>query len=95
MLLFDNMAVAIVSMFMILWFMGFVGGSFETYMYSSVLDTIKELSPLYYLNRTLVELSTMGESNYLKPCVIYMLAMVIICVPVGILLTGRRKEKNA
>ena len=95
MLLFDNMAVAIGSMFMILWFMGFVGGSFETYMYSSVPDTIKELSPLYYLNRTLVELSTIGESNYLKPCVIYMLAMVIICVPVGILLTGRRKEKNA
>ena len=92
MLLFRNMAVSIGSMFMILWFMGFVGGTFETYMYSSVPDAIKELSPLYYLNRTLVELSTMGESSYLVPCVLYMLAMIVICVPVGILLIGGRKE---
>ena len=92
MLLFHNMAVSIGSMFMILWFMGFFGGTFETYMYSSVPDAIKELSPLYYLNRTLVELSTMGESSYLVPCVVYMLAMIVICIPVGILLTGRRKE---
>lgn len=95
MLLFRNMAVSIGSMFMFLWFMGFFGGTYETYMYSSVPDAIKELSPLYYLNRTLVELSTMGESSYLVPCIVYMLVMIIICVPVGILLTGRRKEKNA
>ena len=93
-LLFHNMAVSIGSMFMVLWFMGFVGGTFETYMYSSVSDKIKELSPLYYLNRTLVELSIMGESSYLMPCVVYMLAMIIICVPIGIFLTGRRKEKS-
>ncbi|MCH5258070.1 MAG: ABC transporter permease [Lachnospiraceae bacterium] len=94
MLLFRNMAVSIGAMFMILWFMGFFGGTFETYMYSSVPDAVKELSPLYYLNRTLVELSTMGESCYLVPCVVYMLAIIIICIPAGILLTGRRREKN-
>ena len=94
MLLFRNMAVSIGAMFMILWFMGFFGGTFETYMYSSVPDAVKELSPLYYLNRTLVELSTMGESNYMAPCVVYMLAIIFICIPAGIYLTGRRKEKN-
>ena len=93
-LLFRNMAVSIGAMFMILWFMGFFGGTFETYMYSSVPDAVKELSPLYYLNRTLVELSTMGESSYLVPCVVYMLAIILICIPAGILLTGRRKGKN-
>ena len=94
MLLFHNMAVSIGSMFMILWFMGFFGGTYETYMYSSVPDAVKELSPLYYLNRTLVELSTMGESSFLVPCVVYLSAMIIICVPIGIFLTGRRKGKN-
>ena len=94
MLLFRNMAVSIGAMFMILWFMGFFGGTFETYMYSSVPDAVKELSPLYYLNRTLVELSTMGESSYLVPCIVYMLAIISICIPAGIYLTGRRKEKN-
>ena len=94
MLLFRNMAVSIGAMFMVLWFMGFFGGTYETYMYSSVPDAVKELSPLYYLNRTLVELSTMGESSYLVPCVVYMLAIISICIPAGILLTGRRKEKN-
>ena len=94
MLLFRNMAVSIGSMFMILWFMGFFGGTYETYMYSSVLDAVKELSPLYYLNRTLVEFSTMGESSYLAPCVVYMLVIILICIPAGIFLTGRRREKN-
>lgn len=92
-LLFRNMATAIALLFMFLWFSGFVGGTFETYMYSSVPDSIKELSPLYYLNRTIVEYSAMGESRYLLPCVLYMAAILLVCVPLGIFLTGRRKEK--
>lgn len=91
-LLFRNMAVAIGLQFMILWFCGFAGGTYETYMYSSVPDFIKELSPLYYLNRTIVEYSAMGESSFLLPCICYMAAILLVCVPLGILLSGRRKE---
>ena len=79
-------------LFMTLWFAGFVGGTFETYMYSVVPETIKRLSPLYYVNRTLVETSVNGSSSMLGSCIGVLLGMTAVCIPLGILITSCKKE---
>lgn len=91
-IMFDNMAVSIGLLFMTNWFLGFIGGSFETYMYSSLPHKVRNFSPLYYLNRAIVELSANGSSEYVIPCVICMLSMTAVCVPLGILLTAKKRE---
>lgn len=91
-LLFDNVAVSIGLLFMLLWFAGFVGGTFETYMYSSIPRAINELSPLYYVNRSLVELSVNGCSEYVQPCIQYLLCMTVGSILLGLLITAKKKE---
>lgn len=91
-LLFKNMAASIGLLFMIMWIWGFIGGTFETYMYSQVPENIKRLSPVYYLNRSIVEISVQGKSDYVMPCVYCLLAMTAISVGLGILITAKKKE---
>lgn len=91
-LLVDNMAVSIGLLFMVNWFMGLFGGSFETYMYSSIPENFKRLSPIYYVNRSLVELSVKGESAFVKPCILFMGAMAAVCMVLGLFITSRKKE---
>lgn len=90
--LFENSAVSIALMFGILWFAGFFGGTFETYMYSSQPEFLKRLSPTYYLNRSLIELSVNGESDYLLPCVGILILMILVFIPLGIFITAKKKE---
>lgn len=90
--LFDNLAVAIGLLFMTLWFAGFVGGTFETYMYSVFSESLKKVSPLYYVNRTLVETSVNGSSSMLGSCIIVLLAMTAVCIPLGVFITAKKKE---
>lgn len=75
----DSLVITIILQFTIVWFMGFFGGSFETYMFSSTSDLLKQLSPIYHGNRALVELSCMGESSYVASTVIYSLSITVIC----------------
>ncbi len=89
-----NLAASIVILFVVVWVAGFLGGSFETYMYSSVPDYLKELSPIYYVNRTLVEYSTMGQSDYTGRCIVVLLIMSLICLVAGSLLMNRRLEEK-
>lgn len=91
-LLFDNMAISIGLLFMVDWFMGLFGGSFETYMYSSIPENLKRLSPIYYVNRSLVELSVNGESDFAMPCILFMSAMTAVCVALGLLISAKKKE---
>ncbi len=91
-LLFDNMAPAIGFMFVVTWFMGLFGGSFETYMYSSISEKIKLLSPLYYVNRSLVELSVNGESDFIVPCFLVLAGVTLVSVMLGIFITSKKKE---
>ena len=93
--LFQNLAVTIVALFMIVWFMGFFGGSFETYMFSPWSDSLKNMSPIYHLNRVLVEYSCMGHSTYTKSSILYMLAIIIGCSLVAIIVDGIRKRGKA
>lgn len=90
---FDNLAVTIIVVFTVVWCMGFVGGSFETYMFSSIPEWIKKLSPIYYIDRTLVEYSCMGKSSYTKPCILYLLVLIAVCTA-GALLADRIRKRG-
>lgn len=47
------------------WFYGFLGGNFQGYMVKLFPEEVMRYSPLYFMNRTLVELSYKGSSYYL------------------------------
>lgn len=85
--IFKNIAATIVTCFIVVFYWGFFGGSFQTYMFSTTSDTMATLSPIYYLNRTLVGYSTKGCSEYALPCVIIMSAIIIIGSTVSIFLS--------
>ena len=91
----DNLVITIILLFTIVWFMGFFGGSFETYMFSSLPDSVKQLSPIYYGNRALVELSCMGESDYAAGAVWYSLAITVVCSVIAVLAGSIRKRGRA
>ena len=91
----DSLVITIILQFTIIWFMGFFGGSFETYMFSSTSDLLKQLSPIYHGNRALVELSCMGESSYVASTVIYSLAITVICSIIAIFAGYVRKRGKA
>lgn len=93
--IFENLAVTIVVVFTVVWIMGFVGGSFETYMFSSIPEWIKRLSPIYYIDRVLVEYSCMGESSYTNFCILYMSAIIIICTAGALLVDKIRRGGRA
>ncbi|MGN0394046.1 MAG: ABC transporter permease [Coprococcus sp.] len=90
-----NLVITIILQFTIVWFMGFFGGSFETYMFSSTSDTLKHLSPIYHGNRALVELSCMGKSGYVASAMIYSLSITVICSIIAILAGYIRKRGKA
>lgn len=83
-LLFKNMAVVVVIGFTLIWIAGFIGGSFETYMFSNVAETIKCLSPIYHVNRSLVEYSVMGSSQYTQSSIYYLIGMIAACGILGV-----------
>lgn len=91
----DSLVITIIMLFTIVWFMGFFGGSFETYMFSSTSDMIKNLSPIYHGNRALVELSCMGESDYVVSAVWYSLAITGVCSVIATLAGSIRKRGRA
>jgi ABC-2 type transport system permease protein len=88
----NNLVITIISLFTVVWFMGFFGGSFETYMFSGVSDRLKHMSPIYHGNRALVELSCMGESSYITSTIIYSVSIIVVCSAVAILAGNIRKR---
>ena len=91
----DNTVITIIATFSIVWFMGFYGGSFETYMFSDQPMTLKLLSPIYHTNRALVELSSMGESRFVSSALSYSLAILAVCSVLAIFAgMARRKVKS-
>lgn len=91
----DSLVITIIVQFTVVWFMGFFGGSFETYMFSGTSDRLKHLSPIYHGNRALVELSCMGESNYVVSAVGYSLIITAVCSAIAILAGCIRKRGRA
>ena len=88
----QSMVAATFLSFAIVWTMGFIGGSFETYMLSSHSDTLKNLMPIYHENRALVELSSMGQSDYVVSAILYagVLAIIFSVISVGSAAIKRR-----
>jgi len=93
--LFKNAAISIVTGFIIIWTAGFWGGSFQTYIYANTPQRLVELSPLYYINRTVVEFSTKGYSDYAGKCILYLVAIIVICGIAGILMMDREMGESA
>ncbi len=91
----DSLVITIILLFTIVWFMGFFGGSFETYMFSGISDILKHLSPIYHGNRALVELSCMGESDYVASAVGYSLIITVVCSAIAIFAGYIRKRGRA
>lgn len=89
----SSMVATVVISFAIVWLMGFFGGSFETYMFSSAPQILKELSPIYYGNRALVELSCMGKSDYVIRSLIISGAIGLVCSAANIGILKLRKER--
>lgn len=90
-----SLVITIILQFTIVWFMGYFGGSFETYMFSSTPDMLKYLSPIYHGNRALVELSCMGKSDYIASAVGYSLAVSVVCSVIAIIAGSIRKRGRA
>ncbi len=84
----------IINMFMYIgaFVFGFTGGSFQTYMYNFISEDIVHLSPLYYLNRTLVELSTKGSSQYLGTTLVILTMTTLLSITVGLTYMYTRRE---
>ncbi|MCR5214651.1 MAG: ABC transporter permease [Eubacterium sp.] len=89
----DSMAATVIITFVIVWLWGFFGGSFETYMFSSHSQTLKELSPIYYANRSLVELSCMGHSDYVANSIIISMAMCAAFSVLAVLISKMRSGR--
>lgn len=90
-----NLAVTVVALFTVVWFMGFFGGSFETYLFSSFSESVKSLSPIYHINRTLVEYSCMGKSDYTVSSISYMIGIMVVCTLLSVFISKVRKEGRA
>lgn len=90
-----NLAITIIIQFTIVWILGFFGGSFETYMFSGIPEFLKHLSPIYYGNRALVELSCMGQSQYVGTAIGHSLVITVICSGIAILSGEMRKRGRA
>lgn len=90
-----NLAVTVVALFTVVWFMGFFGGSFETYLFSSFSESVKSLSPIYHINRTLVEYSCMGKSDYTVSSISYMIGIMMVCTLLSVFISKVRKEGRA
>ncbi len=93
--IFDNVVISIILVFSLVWFAGFFGGSFETYMFSAHPESLKLLSPLYHSNRALVELSCMGHSDYVSGSLLYSAGITVVCSAAAILAGVIRKRGKA
>lgn len=91
-IIIKNQALAGVIIFLSTFFFGFIGGSFQTYMYNYLTEDIYRLSPLYFINRTLVEFSVKGYSNYTTSCILLLLVISVLFTLLGTLAIRIRRE---
>lgn len=90
--LIKNVIVTIVLGYCLLMFWGFFGGTFCPYMYASWGDTLCNYSPIYYMTRSIVELNTIGSSEFTLPAIVVLCGMSIVCIPLGMAAVRLGKE---
>lgn|GEM_PF-1103227 len=84
-----------VIVFLSSFFFGFIGGTFQTYMFNLVSDNLTKVSPLYYINRTLVEISTMGHSDYTNRCILLLTVIFLVAIVTGTAALTSAKGREA
>lgn len=92
--LISNLAVAVIGEFVVIWILGFLGGSFECYLYASYPQKLVNLSPIYHMNRALVEYETMGSSQYGITTVVFYISIAVVCSILGSLIMKRRIQEG-
>ena len=86
---------AFVTVTSIVWMLnGFLGGSFQNYWYNFIPEDIQELSIIYYMNRSIIEVSTYGESRYLNKCIFLMLFIMLISSLLSIFYIRRERKQD-
>ena len=88
-----NVIVSIAFEYSFIMYWGFFGGSFCPYMYATYADRLKYTSPIYYMTRALVETNTEGNSDLTLTTILILTAIIIVCVPLGMLIINNRKEQ--
>lgn len=88
---FKQLLIGIAIMYFSGFVMGFIGGSFQMYMFAPFSESIKNLSPIYHTNRALVELSTSGSSDYVVTSILVLSAICVVCSLI-VILRMHRKE---
>lgn len=91
--LFSNVAISIVAAFVVIWIAGFFGGSFQPYMYSDMPQRLINASPIYHIDRTLVEFSTKGYSDYTDRCILFLVAIIVVFSIFSIMLINKKNEE--
>ena len=81
----------IIISFVVVWVMGYIGGSFETYIFSSHPESLKMLIPIYHENRALVELSCMGHSDFVVSSIAYGLAITVVSIIISVIAGNIRR----
>lgn len=91
----DSMVGTIIVTFTVVWILGFFGGAFETYIFSSHPMNVKLMTPIYHINRALTEISCMGRSDYAGSAVGYAGLIVVVSSIIAILFGQIRKRGRA
>ena len=91
----DNMVATIIITFVIVWLLGFWGGAFETYLFSSHPMILKNISPIYHINRALTEISCMGSSDFVGSALGYSGLIIIAASAIAVLFGRIRKRGRA
>jgi ABC-2 type transport system permease protein len=75
-------------------FLNFFGGSYTPYVFAvdDFLSLMKK-TPLYYINRSLVEITTKGYSNLVSTAVTIEVSVIVISLLIGILAYSRREAR--
>lgn len=87
-----NTAVVLAIEFFVVFIFGFLGGSFQTYFYSTISLDVAEWSPQYYFNRTIVEFATKGKSDYTYMSIGILLGIILMCSVCSLILLRKRRE---
>lgn len=88
----NSLVLTVIIVFAIVWILGFIGGSFEVYMFSSTPESVRVISPIYHENRALIELLVQGKSEYLLSAILYPLALVIGCSGISVAANQLRRR---
>ena len=89
--LLHSSAVVLSLEFFVVFMFGFLGGSFQTYCYSTISEDLAKWSPQYYLNRTMVEFATKGHSDYTFISIGFLTVLILLCSGMSLLLLKKRR----